>query len=377
MPRQPRLDAPGLLQHVMARGIERRKLFRDDKDRQSFLKRLAIILEETQTQCYAWALIPNHFHFLLRTGPTPLSKVMRRLMTGYAVTFNKRHKRSGYLFQNRYKSVICEEDPYLLELIRYIHLNPLRAKLIQDLKELDKYPWSGHSAILGRCKNPLLPEIRDPNACPICPVECEAYSSGVAPADGTGVKNKESLAERTVEDVLLHFGKTKKVARRRYRDFVKKGIDQGVRKECQGGGLVRSAGGHKAGLLGRKKEDREKGDERILGSGDFVNEALSKAGEEWESQAGPRPPLEALINAVSKAFNLSSQQLKSRSRKRPLVDARSVLARIAVRNHGYKGTEVAKALSLSPPSVSRLVENGEKILDNQKHVAVRIADMKL
>ena len=196
MPRQPRLDAPGLFQHVMARGIERRKLFRDDKDRKSFLDRLTIILEETQSQCYvypvkclpcemfsprnllfhrgdaystvakqyltgAWALIPNHFHLLLRTGPTPLSKVMRRLMTGYAVTFNKRHKRSGHLFQNRYKSVICEEDPYLLELIRYIHLNPLRAKLVQDLKELDTYPWTGHSAILGRRKNPLLP--KEPN----------------------------------------------------------------------------------------------------------------------------------------------------------------------------------------------------------------------
>jgi len=161
MPRQPRLDAPGLLQHVMARGIERRKLFRDDKDRNSFLERLAMILEETQTQCYAWALIPNHFHILLRTGPTPLSKVMRRLMTGYAVTFNKRHERSGHLFQNRYKSVICEEDPYLLELIRYIHLNPLRAKLVEDLKALDKYPWTGHSAILGRRKNPLVPEVRN------------------------------------------------------------------------------------------------------------------------------------------------------------------------------------------------------------------------
>ena len=88
MPRLARLDTPGLLQHVMARGIERRKIFRDDKDRKSFLERFAIILEETQTQCYAWSLIPNHFHLLLRTGPTPLSKVMRRLMTGYAVTFN-------------------------------------------------------------------------------------------------------------------------------------------------------------------------------------------------------------------------------------------------------------------------------------------------
>jgi REP element-mobilizing transposase RayT len=145
----------------MARGIERRKLFRGDKDRSAFLDCLADILEETQTQCYAWALIPNHFHLLLRNRPTPLSNVMRRLMTGYAVTFNKRHKRSGHLFQNRYKSIVCEEDPYLLELIRYIHLNPLRAKLVQDLKELDKYPWTGHSTILGHWKNPLMPEISD------------------------------------------------------------------------------------------------------------------------------------------------------------------------------------------------------------------------
>ena len=121
-------------------------------------------LNETQTQCYAWALVPNHFHLLLRTGPTSLKKVMGRLMTGYAVTFNKRHKRSGHLFQNRYKSVVCEEDAYLLELVRYIHLNPLRADLVKDLKELDKYAWTGHSAILGCCKNPLLPAIKDPKS---------------------------------------------------------------------------------------------------------------------------------------------------------------------------------------------------------------------
>jgi len=354
MPRQPRLDAPGLLQHVMARGIERRKIFWDDKDRVSFLERFAVILEETQTQYYAWSLIPNHFHILLRTGPTPLSKTMRLLMTGYAVTFNKRHKRSGYLFQNRYKSVVCEEDSYLLELIRYIHLNPLRAKLVQDLKELDKYPWSGHSAILGRRKNPMIPN--PPNR---------------------SNQPEKSLAEKTIEDVLLHFGETKKVARRRYRQFVKNGIEQGKRPEFQGGGLVRSAGGDKRGLLGRKKEEREKGDARILGSGNFVNEALSKAGEEWESQKGPRPSLKALINTISEAFDLSSQQLKSRSRRKPIVDARSVLVRVAVRNHSYKGIEVAEALSLSPSSVSRIVESGKNILDNKKGVAVKIADMEL
>ncbi|MEA3359263.1 MAG: transposase, partial [Thermodesulfobacteriota bacterium] len=251
----PRNDKIQRSQHVMARGIERRKIFRDDKDRASFLERLAVILEETQTQCYAWALIPNHFHLLLRTGPTPLSTVMRRLMTGYAVTFNIRHRRSGHLFQNRYKSVVCEEDTYLLELIRYIHLNPLRAKLVEDLKSLDKYPWTGHSVLIGKQKNPLVPEI--------------------PPA----IEEDKYLAEKTVEDVLQYFVKSLKEARRRYRVFVEKGIKQGRRSELQGGGLIRSSGGDKAGLLGLKEENREKSDQRILGSGGFVAKVLEKVNE--------------------------------------------------------------------------------------------------
>jgi REP element-mobilizing transposase RayT len=217
MPRQARLDAPGVLQHVMARGIERRKIFADDKDRFSFLERLAVILEETQTQCYAWTLIPNHFHLLLRTGPTSLSKVMRRLMTGYAVTFNHRHRRAGHLFQNRYKSVVCEEDPYLLELIRYIHLNPLRAKIVADLKALDKYAWTGHSVLIGKQKNLLISDIVPIN------------------------NNEKLLAEVTIEDVLKHFGKRLKDARRNYHRFVEKGIKHGRREDLQGGGLIRPA----------------------------------------------------------------------------------------------------------------------------------------
>jgi len=98
-----------------------------------------LILDETQTQHYAWTLISNHFHLLLRTGPIPLSTVMRRLNV---VTFNIRHRRSGHLFQNRYKSVVCEEDAYLLELTRYIHLNPLRAKLVADLGSPYKFATS-------------------------------------------------------------------------------------------------------------------------------------------------------------------------------------------------------------------------------------------
>ena len=125
MPRQSRIDAPGAFHHVIIRGIERTAIFRDDKDRDSFLDRFGGILLETSTPCYAWSLLSNHAHFLLRTGNISIARLMRKLLTGYAVTFNRRHHRHGHLFQNRYKSILCDEDAYLHELVRYIHLNPL------------------------------------------------------------------------------------------------------------------------------------------------------------------------------------------------------------------------------------------------------------
>ncbi|MDW7711537.1 MAG: transposase [Deferrisomatales bacterium] len=146
MPRQARLDLPGLLQHVIVRGIERRRIFFDDEDREDFVGRLSRLLVATKTQCFAWALLPNHFHLLLRPTEIPLASFMRRLLTGYAVTFNLRYKRSGHLFQNRYKSIVCDEEEYLLALVRYIGLNPLRVRLVSNLDELDWYPWCGHAA---------------------------------------------------------------------------------------------------------------------------------------------------------------------------------------------------------------------------------------
>jgi len=143
MPRKGRIDATGAVHHVVVRGIERSPIFRDSKDLENFLSRLSVLLKETSTSCYAWALIKNHVHLLLRSGRVGLSPLMRRLLTGYAQQFNRRHKRSGHLFQNRYKSFLCEEDPYLMELVRYIHLNPIRAGLVHDMAGLENFRWCG------------------------------------------------------------------------------------------------------------------------------------------------------------------------------------------------------------------------------------------
>ena len=154
MPRQARIDAPGALHHIICRGIERRNIFKDNTDRNRFLERLGSVLQKSSTPCYGWALIPNHFHLLLKTGKEPIAQIMRRLLTGYAVTFNRRHRRYGRLFQNRYKSILCQENTYLLELVRYIHLNPIRAGIVKDLKSLGRYSYTGHSVIMGKRKNP-------------------------------------------------------------------------------------------------------------------------------------------------------------------------------------------------------------------------------
>jgi len=237
MPRKARIDAPGALHHIIFRGIERRKIFRDNKDRDNFIKRLGTVLSETSTPCFAWALIPNHVHLLLRTGNVPISTVMRRLLTGHAAYFNRRHRRHGKLFQNRYKSILCQEDAYLLELVRYIHLNPLRAKLVANLTSLDKWSYSGHSTLVGKGKNPW---------------QDDRY-------------------------VLKVFGKSLSASRRKYKAYVAEAVDQGKRPELTGGGLIRSMGGWSAVKMLRHSALRMKSDERILGDGDFVEKVLKSA----------------------------------------------------------------------------------------------------
>ena len=168
---------------------------------------------------------------------------------------------------------------------------------------------------------------------PACPV---------ALVDDTGVKNK-SLAEKTVEDVLQYFGKSLKEARRRYRQFVEKGIKQGRREDLQGGGLVRSAGGDKRGLLGRKKEEREKGDQRILGSGDFVANVIKDANEVLDQTAKFDIPLDELICRVCAKLEIRVKDLMSKSRKHCLSQARGVVCYLTVDELGYRGDDVHAA----------------------------------
>lgn len=149
MPRGPRMDATGSAHHVIVRGIEGRRIFRDDADREDFAARLDRLVPELGFLCYAWALLPNHAHLVLRTGGVPLSRLMARLGTGYACRFNERYDRSGHLFQNRFWSRIVAGDGDLLGLVLYVHRNPLEAGLVRDAGALERFPWCGHGALIG------------------------------------------------------------------------------------------------------------------------------------------------------------------------------------------------------------------------------------
>jgi len=114
------------LHHVIVRGIEKRRIVDDRWDRRNFVSRLGQVASDTETDVYAWALMTNHAHILLRSSQHGLSRFMRRLLTGYAITYNLRHRRHAHLFENRYKSIVCDEDAYFRELVRYIHLHPVK-----------------------------------------------------------------------------------------------------------------------------------------------------------------------------------------------------------------------------------------------------------
>ena len=327
MPRGPRLDTEGALHHIMVRGLEARDIFRSDTDREDLVKRLNEIVPKTQTVIYAWSLMSNHFHLLLRTGRESISRTMRRILTGYAVSFNRRHKRVGHLFQNRYKSILVEEEPYFLQLVRYIHLNPLRAGVVADMSELDDWPWSGHTALIG----------------------------------------KKDYKWQDTDYVLCQFGQSLGEARCEYRDFVVAGIAEGCRPDLAGGGLIRSLGGTGASL-GALRRGREQWahDERVLGSGEFVREVVEEASEqrppELTTPAQRKAALDGIIAEVAIRLGLSREEIIGGSRRRAVAMGRYLVGYIAVCKHGHPEIEVARALNVSSQSILRAVEKGPTLL---------------
>lgn len=316
MPRQARLDAPGALHHVIGRGIDGVDIFNDKKDWMDFLARLKSLCDSKAMSVYAWSLMSNHYHLLVRTGNVPLSNNMRKLLTGYVINYNRRYKRYGYLFQNRYKSILCEDDPYLLELTRYIHLNPLRAGIVKSIEELNRYPRSGHSVIMGNIKY----EWQDRDS------------------------------------ILSYFGKWRKKAIEKYEDFIRRGIREGNRPELVGGGLVRSLGGWSQVKSLKRTGSKIYSDERILGSSEFVKNAITDVEEKMKETLRLNKKitdLETLANKICSNEGVEKEELVNGSKKKVLVKCRKIFCQLSIKEMGYSGAEVARFLGVTNSAVNK------------------------
>jgi putative transposase len=216
---------------------------------------------------------------------------------------------------------LCEEDAYLLELVRYIHLNPFRAGIVPDLEALGTYQHSGHAAIMGRIKNDW----------------------------------------QDTDYVLAHFGKKKSVARKAYEVFVSEGVSRGRRPDLVGGGLVRSIGGWSALKDLRETNTRVISDERILGSSEFVESVLKSANEAYERSTeavAKGMSIDRVIEAVAEYLDLDTDAIEKRGRKRSIALARSIICALAVDRLMLTGVDIARNLNLTPSGVSKLVARG-------------------
>jgi putative transposase len=253
-----------------------------------------------------------------------LATLMRRVLTGYAVCFNRRHSRHGHLFQNRYKSFLCHEDRYLQELVRYIRLNPVQARVVADLRKLEEYQYSGH---------------------------------GVLP----GKQHKDWQDDGYI---LKMFGRGVGQARRRYRGYVQEGLPRGRRPDLVGGGLLRSIERWKGLKALGDAGKRVKGDERILADSDFVASALEAAQEQMERRYLYKARgygFEWLVSRLGELLDMTQEEILRPGKYPGAVMARSVLCYLGKSELGVSTVELAKHLGLSQPTVTQSVERREKI----------------
>ena len=305
---------------MIARGNERGKIFREESDYSEFLSRLRLYLAETGQKCLAWACIPNHFHLLILRGKRPLSDLMRRQMTAYVGYFNRKYKRSGHLFQDRYKAILCQEEEYLLEAAAYIHLNPLRAGLVKRYKDLENYKWCGHGEVLK--------------------------------GSGAGLIDRNYL--------LSHFDERAGAAVSKYKVFVEERADKYKPGDYSGGGLLKSAGGL-AAVAGRKAGEKELYDDRILGDGDFVGAALKETEKAGMAAAGR----EEILQEAQLISGEKPGLIFNGGRARAAVKIRAVYCFLSCEKRGIKGTELMCELNLSSGAISYLCKRGRRLVEGE------------
>ena len=313
MARPLRIEYEGAIFHVTSRGNERRNIVRDGRDRRRFLDFLGRVTEDRRWRLYAWVLMSNHYHLLLELRETGLSKGIHWLNQRLAQTFNGRHDRVGHLFQGRFKAIHVEREGHFLELLRYIVLNPVRAKMIENVAE---YEWSSYAA-----------------------------TAGPAPAPGW-LDVRGALAQFDSSNV--------DVARAEYRTFVEAGCD-GYRPWDQLNGQI---------YLG-SEQFRDTLQKRIG--------AKSLAREHPRAQRNPlSPAVDQIASRVADTFSVPLEQLRGRSRR----PARKALALLAEEEGGCTQSEIARWMDISRAALWKLRASAAALYETDAAYRLKIDTMR-
>jgi len=308
MARRPRLEFPGAFYHVIARGNEQKPVFRDAQDPAHYLSLLADYQKKLGFELYAFVLMKNHVHFLVEVHTVRLSKIMQRLQTAYTQWFNRKYKRVGHLFQGRYKAILCDRDSYLLELVRYVHLNPVRSKIASDPRE---HPWNSHRNYLGLVNHAWL----------------------------------------NTTLVLGMLGPSMAKARNAYVRFIEDGKHQGHRDDLY------QLRGH---ILG---------DDEFI---EKVEGIVEYKHEPWELEERRNIEIDEFCTGVSKLLSIPKEEICSSSRRRVGALGRDILAYTATRYTTSSVTKLARYLKRTPASVSRAKTRGEKELLTNKKLRTKV-----
>ena len=324
MPRIIRPDWENALHHVMARGIDGRTLFSKESECEDLINRLEHLVVELEFSVYAWVIMPNHIHLLIRTGPEPISLLMHRLLTGFAISYNKRHDRTGHVFQGRFKSILVQEENYFLKLINYIHLNPLKAKIVNSLEELDSYKWSGHLCLVGQ-------------------TECKWMKRN---------------------SVLEFFGNTEHSAVRNYLTFLQASLDSVTSSEM-------ICGSYTIGINGIKNSDQKIGNShwrgvcRILGDKEFAKKVLRKLSDHKSLEVRDREKthrrIERLFEQIEVRIDLSREVIRGNSRSSQLSEARGAIAWICAQKFGLSYRDISRLLNISKSGAAKAVQKGAEL----------------
>jgi REP element-mobilizing transposase RayT len=306
-----RLDAPGTIHHVITRGVDRREIFADDSDRRAYLLDLTEVLLDSEIVALAWALMPNHVHIVLRTGRVPLGRAMQRIGTRHARHFNTRHERVGALFQGRYRSILVDEEPYLLTLIRYVHRNPLRAGIVNSIEELATHPWTGHAVLMGRTRADF----------------------------------------QATEPVLSRFGATLDESRRSLVRWMADSTEADNPLEDPGPGAVQ--------LRGEPVHQSAS----VIGRVEFVENAIHDLPEcaptrHWLRQQWD---LDAVIEYVCRMLGADSRSVRSGDKKHLATMARAAIAYLARRELGIPCSEMSRHLGVSSSALCRRLAHGRDL----------------